>query len=73
MPVKKEINMGHNLPETRGRGADYEPYFPSERALTGLLPNYRTTQPVNWPLLTAPAELRQLEETANYGNNLMVQ
>jgi hypothetical protein len=30
--------MAHNLPETRGRGADYEPYFPSERALTNLLP-----------------------------------
>jgi hypothetical protein len=45
----------------------------SERASTGLLPNYPMTQPVNWPFLTALAELRQLEETANYGNNLMVQ
>jgi hypothetical protein len=38
--------MAHNLPETRGRGAEYEPYFPSERALTSLLPltsNYPTT------------------------------
>jgi hypothetical protein len=28
--VHQEGNMTHNLPETRGRGADYEPYFPSE-------------------------------------------
>jgi hypothetical protein len=58
--------MIHNLPETRGRGADYEPYFPSERALTGLLPltsNYPTAQPFTWPFLTALAELRRLEET----------
>jgi hypothetical protein len=41
--------MAHNLAETRGRGADYEPYFPSEWALTSLLPltsNYPTTQPL---------------------------
>jgi hypothetical protein len=25
--------MAHNLPKTRGRGADYEPYFPSEWAV----------------------------------------
>jgi hypothetical protein len=65
--------MAHNLPETRGRGADYEPYFPSERALTSLLPltsNYPTTQPLTWPFLTALEELRQLEETATCGNQL---
>jgi hypothetical protein len=50
--ARREGNMAHNLPETRGRGADYEPYFPSERALTSLLPltsNYLTTQPLTWP------------------------
>jgi hypothetical protein len=52
--------MAHNLPETRGRGADYEPYFPSEWALTSSLPltsNYPTTQPLTWPFRTALAEL----------------
>jgi serine/threonine protein kinase len=40
----QEGNMAHNLPETRGRFADYEP---SERAFTSLLPmtsNYPRTQ-----------------------------
>jgi hypothetical protein len=62
--------MAHNLPETRGRGADYEyNYFPSERALTSLLPltsNYPMTQPLTWPFLTALAELRRLEEIATH-------
>jgi hypothetical protein len=37
--------MAHNLPETRGQGADYKPYFSRERALISLLPltsNYPT-------------------------------
>jgi hypothetical protein len=62
--------MAHNLPETRGRGADCEPYFPSEQALTSLLPltsKYPMTQPLTWPFLTALAELRRL---AVHGNQL---
>jgi hypothetical protein len=31
--------MAHNLPETQGRGAEYEPYFPSERGLLPLTSN----------------------------------
>jgi hypothetical protein len=56
-----EGNMAHNLPKTRGRGADYEPYF-LERALASLLrltKNYPMTQlPFTWPFLIALAELR---------------
>jgi hypothetical protein len=38
----RQGNMALNLPETqvasaRGRGADYEPYFPSDWALASLL------------------------------------
>jgi hypothetical protein len=38
----------------RGWGADYEPYFLCERALTSSFPltsNYPTTQPLTWPFL----------------------
>jgi hypothetical protein len=59
--------MAHNLPNTRGQGADYEPYFPSERASTS---NYPMIQPLTWPFLAALVELRRLEETATHGSQL---
>jgi hypothetical protein len=54
--------MAHNLPETRRRGADYEPYFPGEQALTSLLPlpNDPTTY-LAIPDCSATAACNQLE------------
>jgi hypothetical protein len=50
----------HNPPETGGRGANYETYFPSEQALTRLLPltsSYPMNKPLTWPFLIAREEL----------------
>jgi hypothetical protein len=56
----------------RGRGADYEPYFPTERALTSLLPltsSYPMTQSLTWPFLTALESYGRLKKPQPMATN----